>query len=112
MPYLRNKPDKVWFTIEKEDKVIAFSSLEIPDEYVLFTTEYVEARYRRRGLFKVLTDIRFEYCRDLNMPIRTVTNLEFIRDYYIKHDFKIYRTTKNYWFLCWNRQEASHEYKP
>ncbi len=111
MPYLRNMPEKVWFTIEKENRVIAFSSLEIRDGYILFTTEYVEARYRRRGFFSALTDVRFEYCRDLKMPIRTSTNLEFIRDYYIKHDFNVYRTTKNYWFLCRNRQEAFHEYK-
>lgn len=104
MPYLRNKDEKVWFTVEQENRVIAFSSLEFADEYILFTTEYVEARYRRQGLFKELTTVRFEYCRDLNLPIRTSTNLEFIKDYYIRLGFRVYRTTKNYWFLCGNRE--------
>lgn len=99
MPYLRNKPEKVWFTVELDETVIAFSSLEFRDEYILFTTEYVEAKYRRHGLFKALTKARFEYCHDLNLPIRTSTNLEYIRDYYVRQGFEVYRTTKNYWFL-------------
>lgn len=110
MPYLRNKPEKVWFTIERDDRVVAFSSLEFPGEYILFTTEWVEPRYRRQGFFKALTDARFEYCRELGLPIKTSTNLSFIKDYYIKQGFKVYRTTKNYWFLCWN-EEALHERK-
>jgi GNAT superfamily N-acetyltransferase len=110
MPYLRNKPEKVWFTIERDGRVVAFSSLEFPGEYILFTTEWVEPRYRRKGLFKTLTDARFAYCRDLHLPIKTSTNLEFIKDYYLKQGFKTYRTTKNYWFLCWS-EEAPHENK-
>ena len=109
MPYLRNKYGTVWFTIEKKDQVIAFASLLVKDEYVLFTTEYVEAGYRRQGLFKELTNARFEYCRELNKPIRTSTNIEFLKDYYIKHGFKVYRKTKNYWFLYRDKQEVSHE---
>lgn len=35
MPYLRNKDEKVWFTVEQENRVIAFSSLEFADEYIL-----------------------------------------------------------------------------
>lgn len=108
MPYLRNKREKVWFTMERDRQVIAFSSLEFPGEYVLFTTEWVEPRYRRKGLFKALTDIRFEYCRELGWPIKTSTNLAFIKNYYIKQGFRIYRTTKNYWFLCTNK-EVLHE---
>ncbi|WP_326975282.1 GNAT family N-acetyltransferase [Caproicibacter sp. BJN0012] len=104
MPYLRNKPEKVWFTVELDGRVVAFSSLEFPGEYILFTTEWVEPRYRRKGLFKALTDARFAYCRDLDLPIKTSTNLEFIRDYYLKQGFRVYRTTKNYWFLCWNKE--------
>lgn len=99
MPYLRNEPDRVWFTIEENDRVIAFSSLRILDEYVLFTTEYTEFGYRRRGFFKLLTDVRFDYCKDMDMPVRTSTDLDYIRDYYIKQGFDIYRDTKNYWFL-------------
>lgn len=108
MPYLRNKAEKVWFTIERGGRVIAFSSVEFPGEYILFTTEFVEAGYRRRGLFKRLAEARFAYCRDLNIPIHTSTNLAFIRDYYIKKGFQVYRTTKNYWFLC-RSGEASNE---
>lgn len=111
MPYLCNKPEKVWFTIERDGSVVAFSSLEFPGEYILFTTEYVETRYRRHGFFNALTQARFEYCRGLNMPIHTSTNLEFIKDYYIKQGFKVYRATKNYWFLC-KKEEISHEHKP
>lgn len=110
MPYLRNKPEKVWFTVERDGRVIAFSSLEFPGNYILFTTEWVEPRYRRKGLFKALTDARFAYCRDLDLPIKTSTNLEYIKDYYLKQGFKIYRTTKNYWFLCWNEEDL-HERK-
>lgn len=109
MPYLRNNSDRVWFTIEKNNQVIAFSSLQIMDKYILFTTEYVEIRYRRRGLFKVLTNVRFEYCRELDMPIRTSTNIEFIKDYYIKQGFEVYRATRNYWFLRTNRKEIPYE---
>lgn len=99
MPYIRNEPDRIWFTLEKDHRVIAFSSLRIMDEYILFTTEYVEFGYRRKGLFKALTEIRFEYCRDLDMPIRTSTDLEYIKEYYVKQGFEVYRTTKKYWFL-------------
>lgn len=109
LPYLRNKYGRVWFTIERKDQVIAFASLHIMDEYVLFTTEFVEAGYRRQGLFKELTNARFEYCRELNLPIRTSTNIEFIKDYYIKHGFKVYRKTKSYWFLYRDKQEVPHE---
>jgi len=109
MPYLRNEADRVWFLIENNNRVIAFSSLRIMDYYVLFTTEYVEAGYRRQGLFSALTDVRFEYCRELDMPVHTATNIEFIKDYYIRQGFEAYRTTKNYWFLCSESQEAAHE---
>jgi GNAT superfamily N-acetyltransferase len=109
MPYLRNEADRVWFLIENNNRVITFSSLRIMDFYILFTTEYVEAGYRRRGLFKALTDVRFEYCRELDMPVHTATNIEFIKDYYIKRGFEVYRTTKNYWFLCSERRDAAHE---
>jgi GNAT superfamily N-acetyltransferase len=107
MPYLRNKPEKVWFTVEEKEQVIAFSSIDFKDEYVEFTTEYVEARYRRKGLFRVLTDARFEYCQDLKMPIKTSTNIGFIKDYYVRRGFEVYRMTKNYWFLRRDNQEAS-----
>ena len=109
MPYLRNKRGTVWFTIERKGEVIAFASLLVKDEYVLFTTEYVEAGYRKQGLFRELTDARFEYCRELNLPIRTSTNIGFIKDYYLKRGFTVYRRTKNYWFLYRDRQEVSHE---
>lgn len=99
MPYLRNKPEKVWFTVEIDGVVVAFSSIEFPSSYILFTTEYVEPKYRQRGLFKILTEVRFDYCRDLNLPIRTSTDLSFIKDYYMRQGFEVYRTTKNYWFL-------------
>ncbi len=99
MPYLRNESDRVWFIIERNGRVIAFSSLRIMSNYVLFTTEYVEVAYRRQGLFKALTNTRFEYCRDLKLPIYTSTNIGFIKDYYIRLGFEVYRTTKNYWFL-------------
>lgn len=105
MPYLRNKPEKVWFTVEINRTVVAFSSLEFPDGYILFTTEYVEPDYRRRGLFKLLTKMRFDYCRELDLPIRTSTNLPFIKDYYLRQGFEVYRATKNYWFL--SRSETS-----
>lgn len=108
MPYLRNKPEKVWFTVERDGLVLAFSSIEFPGSYILFTTEWVESRYRRKGLFKMLTNVRFAYCRDAGLPIKTSTNLPFIKDYYLKHGFTLYRTTKHYWFLIWHR-EASHE---
>jgi hypothetical protein len=109
MPYLRNKYGTVWFTIERKGEVIAFASLLVKDEYVLFTTEYVEVGHDQQGLFKELTNARFEYCRELNKPIRTSTNIEFIKDYYLKRGFKVYRKTKNYWFLYRERQEVSHE---
>ncbi|HCD42324.1 MAG TPA: hypothetical protein DEQ64_01030 [Lachnoclostridium sp.] len=108
MPYLRNEPDKIWFLIEKEGQVAAFSSLMIKDEYILFSTEYVEIRYRRQGLFKALTDARFVYCHEIKMPVRTSTNIEVIRDYYIRQGFIIYRKTKNYWFLSGKSQEIAH----
>lgn len=108
MPYLLNKPDKVWFTIERNERVIAFSSLEFRDDYILFTTEYVEGRYRRNGLFRALTDARFAYCEELDLPIKTSTNIGFIRDYYLRRGFEIYRSTKNYWFLCRSQKERSH----
>ncbi|MFT4008246.1 MAG: hypothetical protein QM683_22485 [Lacrimispora sp.] len=73
MPYLKNESDRIWFTIEINNRVAAFSSLRIMDNYILFTTEYVEFKYRRHGLFRVLTEVRFEYCRSLDMPIRTST---------------------------------------
>lgn len=112
MPYLRNEPDRIWFTIEKNSRVIAFSSLRIRDDYILFTTEFVEFGYRRQGLFKALTDIRFDYCRDMDMPILTATNIEFIKEYYENQGFEVYRTTKNYWFLRREnkvRQEVTYE---
>ena len=109
MPYLRNEPDRIWFVIEKNNRVVAFSSLRIMDDYILFTTEYVEAAYRRQGLFKALTEVRFAYCGELGMPVRTATNIEFIRDYYVRQGFNVYRTTKNYWFLYRSGQEVSHE---
>lgn len=105
LPYLRNKPEKVWFTVEVGGTVVAFSSIEFPDGSILFTTEYVEPEYRRRGLFKILTKVRFDYCRDLDLPIRTSTNLPFIKGYYLQQGFEVYRTTKNYWFL--SRSETS-----
>ena len=107
MPYLRNRADRVWFTVEKDERVIAFSSIEFNDEYVEFTTEYVESRYRKKGLFRALTEARFEYCRELNLPIKTATNIRFIKDYYVRRGFEVYRTTKNYWFLRRDSQEAS-----
>jgi GNAT superfamily N-acetyltransferase len=110
MPYLRNRPEKVWFTVEKDEKVIAFSSVEFKDGYVEFTTEYVEPRYRKKGLFRMLTEARFEYCRDycrrMNVPIKTTTNIEFIKDYYVRRGFEVYRTTRYYWFLRRDSQEA------
>jgi len=113
MPYLRNRPEKVWFTVEKDERVIAFSSIDFKDEYVEFTTEYVEARYRGKGLFRALTEARFEYCREycskMNVPIKTATNIGFIKDYYVRRGFEAYRTTKNYWFLRKDNQEASYE---
>lgn len=109
MPYLRNEPDRVWFLIEKEGRVAAFSSLLIKSEYILFSTEYVETKYRRQGLFKALTKARFKYCREINMPVHTSTNIEFIKDYYLKQGFNIYRTTKHYWFLCRESQEDTYE---
>lgn len=108
MPYLKNKPEKVWFTIERQDRVIAFSSIEFPDEYVLFTTEYVEPLYRRQELFKRLTEVRFAYCRDMKLPIRTSTNLPYVRDYYQEHGFAVYRETKHYWFLSNEYKERVH----
>lgn len=112
MPYLRNRPDRVWFTIEKDDRVVAFSSVEFNDEYVEFTTEYVEARHRGKGLFRTLTEARFEYCRDycrdMNVPIKTATNIEFIKDYYVRRGFEVYRTTRYYWFLRRDSQEATY----
>lgn len=99
MPYLRNKPEKVWFTVEVDGAVVGFSSVEFPASHILFTTEYVEPAYRRRGLFKILTRVRFDYCRDMGLPIRTSTDLSFIKDYYVRQGFVVYRTTRNYWFL-------------
>ena len=121
MPYLRNRPDRVWFTIEKDERVIAFSSIEFNDEYVEFTTEFTEARYRQMGLFRALTDARFEYCREYcreqNVPIKTSTNIEYIKDYYVRKGFEVYRMTRNYWFLRRDNQETSygkeqHEHAP
>jgi len=108
MPYLRNEPDRIWFLIEKEGKVAAFSSLMIKNDYILFSTEYVEIRYRRQGLFKALTDARFVYCQEMRMPVHTSTNIEFIKDYYMRQGFVIYRKTKNYWFLSRKIQEAAY----
>lgn len=102
MPYLKNERTKVWFTIEKNGRVIAFSSLLENDSRVLFTTAYVEMLHRRQGLFKKLTDIRFEYCKEIGKPIATATDKEFIKAYFEKRNFKVYRTTKNYWFLISN----------
>ncbi|NWL89125.1 MULTISPECIES: GNAT family N-acetyltransferase [unclassified Paenibacillus] len=99
MPYLRNESDRIWFLIERNGMVVAFSSLRIMDEYILFTTEYVEPGYRKQGLFKALTAARFAYCEELNMPIRTSTALEYIKNYYLEQGFEIYRTTRNFWFL-------------
>ncbi len=104
MPYLRNESDRIWFLIERKERVAAFASLRIMDEYILFTTEYVEASYRRQGMFKALTVARFDYCRELDMPIRTATNISFIRDYYIRRGFEIYKTTKQYWFLVLQKE--------
>ncbi|MDR1014520.1 MAG: GNAT family N-acetyltransferase [Coriobacteriales bacterium] len=109
MPYLRNKPEKVWFTVERDGEVIAFSSLDVKAGYVEFTTEYVESRYRRKGLFRALTEARFLYCRDMKLPIRTSTSIGFIRDYYVRRGFEVYRETKNYWFLRRDGQEAADE---
>lgn len=109
MPYLRNEPDRVWFLIEKEEQVAAFSSLVIKDEYILFSTEYVEIRYRRQGLFRALTDARFEYCQEIKMPVRTSTSIELVKDYYMRRGFAIYRKTKNYWFLSGEIQEVTYD---
>jgi GNAT superfamily N-acetyltransferase len=109
MPYLRNGPEKAWFTVERDGQVIAFSSLDVKVGHIEFTTEYVEARYRRRGLFRALTEARFLYCKDLKLPIRTSTAIEFIKDYYMRRGFEVYRTTKNYWFLRRDSKEAAQE---
>lgn len=66
----------------------------------------MEYKYRRQGLFKALTDIRFDYCPNIDLPILTATNIEFIKEYYEGHEFTVYRTTKNYWFLRRDRQEG------
>ncbi len=109
MPYLRNEPDRVWFLIEKEGQVAAFSSLVIKVDYILFSTEYVEIRYRRQGLFSALTDARFEYCQEFKMPVRTSTSIELVKDYYMRRGFAVYRKTKNYWFLSGKIQEATYD---
>lgn len=112
MPYLRNESDRVWFTVEKDNRVVAFSSLRIMDKYILFTTEYVESGYRRKGLFKALTEARFAYCRELeNMPIRTSTDLVYIKEYYLGQGFDVYRTTKKYWFLQKNKDKEELAYE-
>ena len=104
MPYLRNESDRTWFLIERGGRVVAFASLRILDEYILFTTEYVEAGFRGQGLFKLLTEARFHYCLELDMPIRTATGIPYIRDYYIRRGFEVYRETKNYWFLMLGKE--------
>ena len=109
MPYLRNEPDRVWFLIEIEGQVAAFSSLVIKEEYILFSTEYVEIRYRRQGLFSALTDARFEYCQEIKMPVRTSTSIELVKDYYMRRGFAVYRKTKNYWFLSGKIQEVTYD---
>ncbi len=111
MPYLRNESDRIWFTIEKNGRVIAFSSLRIKDDYILFSTEYVESGYRKQKLFKILTEARFDYCRNIEMPIRTSTDLIYIKEYYLRQGFEVYRTTKKYWFLSKSsgREVKEHE---
>lgn len=109
MPYLRNEPDRVWFLIKKEGQVAAFSSLVIKGEYILFSTEYVEIKYRRQGLFRALTDARFEYCNEIKMPVRTSTSIELVKDFYMRRGFSVYRKTKNYWFLSGTIQEVTYD---
>jgi hypothetical protein len=99
LPYIRNEPDRVWFLIEEDNRVIAFASLRVNKKSIAFTTEYVEDGFRRGGLFKLLTEARFDYCDALKQPIRASTNLEYLKDYYVRKGFEIYRTTKTYWFL-------------
>lgn len=99
MPYIYNSDEKVWFVIEENNLVVAFSSMIIKPNKIELTTAYVEKEHRGKGLFKQLTDVRLEFCKDKKLPIYTTTEHNFIKEYFEKRGFNTYKKTKNYFFL-------------
>ena len=99
MPYLANKEGSVWFLVFEGNVLIAFASLHELKNKMVFQHSYVEEPYRKKGIWKKLNENRFKYASNKNKPIEVITKEEFLKDYWIKNGFEVYRQNGRYYYL-------------
>lgn len=80
-------------------KEVSCLQIEIFEGNMVFEHSYVEEPYRKKGIWKKLNENRFKYASNKNKPIEVITKEEFLKDYWIKNGFEVYRQNGRYYYL-------------
>ncbi|AVF28869.1 hypothetical protein [Paenibacillus larvae] len=99
LPYLKNQDGKVWFVAFGGGEVAAFSSLQEKKNKIVFSSGYVEERYRKSGVWEQMIKLRLDYVSGSDKPIEIATDKDYLVATLKKYQFNMVRETKNYTFM-------------
>lgn len=105
MPYLENKKSHVWFIAFENNTIIGFGSVETLENKILLSHSFVEKDYRNAGIWSAINKYRLTFANMRNKPIEVITKEEYLRDYWIKQGFEIFRKNGSYYYLRKNAYE-------
>ncbi|MCF8009543.1 MAG: GNAT family N-acetyltransferase [Halanaerobiales bacterium] len=102
LPYIKNKDNYIWFiNFNDNNEIINFMAIEELKNKIKLHHIFTEKEYRDDGYFKQLNNKIFKYIKEnlSNKPIELATKNNIIFMFYKNKGFKVYRETKNYYFM-------------
>lgn len=97
--YMKNTPGKVWYLLFADDdqtELIGFSATTT-NRFGIVTLchQFIEPEHRRKGYFDEMTRAIIRYIGN-DKTIELTTQVPFLKEYWCKRGFKVYRQTKNF----------------
>lgn len=100
LPYLYNEPDRIWYIILNGNKIAGFGSMQMNDKQIIFLNDYIIPKYRGKGLYSQIVDIRLKDVSNETKPILVICYGPIVASMYKKRGFIEKKRTKNYIWMC------------
>lgn len=101
LPYIMNQAGQTWFVMRDNNAVIGFVSGLLKKECWYLDNIYVIPEQRERKVMaRLIAQFMAYYSRqDPAKKVRLETQNLIVRDFFIKHQYSIFKSTKTWYFL-------------
>ncbi len=101
LPYIQTRAGQTWFLLTEGNKAAGFISGLERSNFWYLDNIYVISSHRKQCLMSrlILMFMRYYFQQNSSKVVRLETQVLQVRDYFLKHQFSIYKQTKTWFFL-------------